>query len=158
MRPTDTGVYTFEAINPAGRLTLSSTVLVTSASTGSSDNTRPSHSTNEEGDDDNDGLSNFMEQVLGSDPLNHHSAYFPTVEIVENGNGESFLAYYYSESTALSGVTTILEQSTDLVNWEPVDLNEASIHQINRGGFVEKIVYLPTQYKNRFLRLRVEKE
>lgn len=116
------------------------------------------HSNDDKGDEDNDGLSNLMEQVLGSDPLNQDSAYYPTTGIVENGNGESFLAYYYSESTTLSGVTTILEQSTDLVNWEPIDLNEAVVQQIQREELVEKTIYLPTQYGNRFLRLRVEKE
>ena len=80
----------------------------------------------------------------------------PVVDVVDNG-GETFLSFHYTESKATSGITTIVEQSTDLVNWEPIDLNEATVNRMDRGDVDQITVYLPANSSSRFLRVRVEK-
>ena len=153
----DSGTYSFTASNAAGSFTVSANVTVNAASTTPSDGIIPNADTlTPDLDPDGDGLVNLLEEALGSDPANPNSTFTPVVDVVDNG-GETFLSFHYTESKATSGITTIVEQSTDLVNWEPIDLNEATIHKMDRGDVDQITVYLPANSSSRFLRVRVEK-
>ena len=152
----DSGAYTFEATNPAGTLTLTSNVTVTAASNGSASIVSHADVDTPDADSDGDGLANLLEAALGSDPSNPNSAYSPVIDLVDNGAGEKFLSFHYTESKLATNLTTIVEQSTDLTNWEPVDLSEASISQVDRGDLIQSTIYLPTLEGQRFIRIRVE--
>ena len=154
----DAGVYKFEATNDAGKLSVSATVTINSASTGSEprilaglDTETPEH------DADGDGLNNLLEHALGSDPANPDSTYTPTLNIVEDGSGQQFLSFHYTQNNTATDLVTIVEVSTDLHTWEPLDLNEATLTTLDRGDLSETTIYLPADQGQRFLRIRVEK-
>jgi hypothetical protein len=150
----DAGTYTFEAQNPAGTLELESIVTVTAAA--QAPGLAPA-SDSPTDDSDGDGLSNLLEEALGSDPANPDSAYSPVIDLVEDGSGQQFISFHYTESKSVNGVTTYVEVSTDLKNWEPLDLNSVSTTQIDRQNLTETTLYLPNTSEQRFFRIRVEK-
>ncbi len=152
---TDTALYKFRAWNAAGSTEIETYITVNLPS---SEGAAPiaKDVSQPDGDADNDGLSNLLEETLGSDPLDPNSKFAPNIDIVEDGNGDLFVNYHYTVKTD-STASVILQESTDLQNWETVDLSEASITTTNKGD-VEKInVYLPTTDSQKFYRLNVEK-
>jgi len=153
------GLYTFEAMNLAGSVTLQSSVQVVTSATNAP---LPNPTTEAAllppyGDFDGDGIPNLIEEALGSDYKDPTSVFTPAIDIVEDGNGEQFLSFSYSLNTKPNGLITFLEQSVDLVTWEPIDLNEVITSSIDRGDVVHTTVYLPVRAGARFVRLRVEK-
>lgn len=108
-------------------------------------------------DYDGDGLANLLEHALGSDPASNASTYSPALQVVQDGSGGTFIAFHFTVNNSATDVTTIIEQSTDLHEWEPVDMNIASIQSLDHGDFTEKIVYLPTTSEALFLRLSVNR-
>ena len=159
LQSSDAGTYKITATNPAGSLELTSLVTVTSNLLSGEaapipddlDTDTPNF------DADGDGLENLLEQALGSDPANPASDYTPEVDIVDDGSGETFLSFQFTENKTAPGLTTLVEQSTDLQTWEPIDLNEATLLRLDRGTHTQTTVYLPTSSGARFLRIRVEK-
>jgi hypothetical protein len=157
LTPSDAGQYTFEATNPAGTLTTSMALTVEAAQDTGLRTIAGADTETPEADPDGDGLANLLEQALGSDPANPESTYSPTLEIVEDGNGETFVSFHYTLDKSATGITTLVEQSFDLQTWEPVDPNEATVQTIDHGDLTETTVFLPTSSGARFLRIRVEK-
>ena len=153
---TDSGEYKFEAVNAAGTLTLTSNVTVAASAKGRVEFVTREEVDNPEEDSDGDGLLNLLEQALGSDPANPNSTLSPTLEIVEDGKGKKFLSYSYTLSQESVGLNTVIEQSTDLHTWEPLDLSQISIQQMDRGDLLQTTVYLPIGEDQKFVRIRVE--
>ena len=155
----DAGTYRFTVINAAGTLNHSANVTVTAplvapdfALAVGADTTSP------DADADNDGLANLIEKALGSDPENPYSSFYPEVDVVEDGSGEVFISFDYTETKNANGLTPIVEFTTDLENWEPVDLGEAQVVRLDRGDFIQTTLYIPHGPDSRFFRIRVEGE
>ena len=157
LRQSDAGTYTFEAENPAGKLTLSMTLTVTAGQEAIHRIIAGADTETPTSDPDGDGLANLLEHALGSDPASPDSTHSPAIDIVEDGSGETFIAFHYTENKSATDVTTLVEQSINLKTWEPIDLNEATLTRIDRGNLTETTVYLPTSSGARFLRIRVER-
>ncbi len=153
----DSGQYTFEATNAAGSLSMSMVLTVTSSQISSANIVAGADVLTADADPDNDGLANLIEHALGSDPADPDSTYAPAIDIVDDGSGETFFSFHFTENKLASDVITIVEQSTDLQTWEPIDLNEAAVSTIDRGDLNETTVYIPTSSGARFFRIRVEK-
>lgn len=151
----DSGTYTFKAENSAGTLELDSNVTVTASATTP---TRSFVSDSPIEDSDGDGLINLLEEALGSDPGNPDSAYSPQIDVVEDGSGQQYLSFHYTENKSATGITTIVESSTDLLSWEPIDLNTVSSTQIDRGNLTETTLYIQASTEARFFRIRVLQE
>ena len=146
------GEYTFVAENPAGRIEQQATITIvgtslTSTTTVSIDTSDP------EADSDGDGLSNLLELALGSDPADPNSTYTPMVDTIDDGSGEVFLSISYTVSKNVQGITVVLEESTDLINWSPVDLSKATVQNVDYPDYVETTVYIPASGENRFFRV-----
>jgi hypothetical protein len=75
---------------------------------------------------------------------------------VEDGSGQEYVSFSYSENKAATGITYIVEHSTDLKTWEPIDLTGASVNRIDRGTFTEVTIFIPATDGNGFLRVRIE--
>lgn len=154
-RPSDSGRYTFDAIGSAGILTLSSTVTVNGATPGTVlqgvDTDTPAH------DADGDSLNNLLEYAMGSDPANPGSTHLPVLYLVEDGDGNPTISFHYTESHSATDVTILVEQSTNLQSWDPIDLNEVDLQRTDRGEYTGVSVYIPMTSEPRFLRVRVEK-
>ena len=157
LRTSDAGEYSFEAENPAGKLTMTMTLTVTSGQVSGDRIVQGADILTDDADPDGDGLANLLEHALGSDPANPDSTYAPVVNIVQDGSGESFFSFQYTENKAATDVTTLVEQSADLKTWEPIDLNEAAVSTLDRGDLNQTSVYIPTSSGARFFRIRVEK-
>ena len=155
LKTSDAGTYSFEATNPAGSFTTSMILTVTGSQASPDHIIAGADTLTPQADPDGDGLANLLEHALGSDPANPGSTYVPQVDIVEDGSGESFLSFHFTQNQSATDVTTLVEQSFDLKTWEPIDPNEASISTLDRGGLTETTVYLPTSSGTRFLRIRV---
>ena len=152
----DTGIYTFKVSNPAGEATLTANVTVTNTQV--SPNFVPLEDLlSPEADSDQDGLNNLLEHALGSDPTNPDSTYSPVIDITQDSNGQNFLTFHYTENNSATDITTLVEVSTDLQDWEPLDLNTISTTRIDRSDLTETTLYLPATSEQRFFRIRVEK-
>jgi hypothetical protein len=109
-----------------------------------------------EADSDSDGLSNLLEHALGSDPARNDSTYFPIVDTVEDGSGQTYVSFSYSENKSATGATFIVERSADLKTWEPVDLSSASVNRLDRESFTEVTIFIPVSDGSGFFRVRVD--
>jgi hypothetical protein len=107
-------------------------------------------------DSDSDGLSNLLEHALGSDPAKNDSTYFPFVDTVEDGSGRTYVSFSYSENKSATDVTYIVERSSDLKTWEPVDLSSASVNRLDRDNFTEVTIFIPASDGSGFFRVRVD--
>ena len=115
------------AANAAGSLTLSADLTVAAASTAARTSSDSIQLTEESllsavEDADGDGMSNLLEYALGSDPASSDSTFAPLVDTVEDGNGEIYVSFSYTENKAVQDVNYVIEKSVDLKTWEPVDL------------------------------------
>jgi hypothetical protein len=109
-----------------------------------------------ESDSDSDGMSNLLEHALGSDPSRNDSTYFPIVDTVEDGSGQTYVSFSYSENKSATGATFIVERSADLKTWEPVDLSSASVNRLDRESFTEVTIFIPVSDGSGFFRVRVD--
>ena len=100
-------------------------------------------------------MSNLLEYALGSDPTNNESTYSPLVDTVEDGSGATYLSFSYTENKSVTDVIYIVERSVDLKNWEPVDLADATVNRVDRGGFTEVTTFIPSTDGSEFLRVSV---
>lgn len=160
VKASDSGTYSIIASNAAGSFTLSADLAVAAAaSVAEADNTIVE--LDEESllsaveDADGDGMSNLLEHALGSDPSNNESTYAPMVDTVEDGSGATYISFSYTENKSVTDVIYIVERSVDLKNWEPVDLADASVNRVDRGGFTEVTTFIPSTDGSGFLRVSV---
>ncbi|MBT5378435.1 MAG: SUMF1/EgtB/PvdO family nonheme iron enzyme [Opitutae bacterium] len=158
VKASDAGTYSIIATNAAGSLTLSAELTVAAAATdavaGFALNEASRLSAVE--DADGDGMSNLLEHALGSDPASNGSTHSPIVDSVEDGSGDIFISFSYSENKSATGITYIVERSTDLKTWEPFDLSNASVNRLDRGTFTEVTVFIPATEGSGFYRVRIE--
>ena len=160
VKASDSGIYSIIATNAAGSFTLSADLTVAAAaSVAEADDTITE--LDEESllsaveDADGDGMSNLLEYALGSDPANNESTFEPLVDTVEDGSGATYVSFSYTENKSVTDVNYIVERSVDLKNWEPVDLANASVNRVDRGGFTEVTAFIPTTDGSGFLRVSV---
>lgn len=102
---------------------------------------------NDAGDEDNDGISNFMEFALGGNPHVAGSAARPYV-------GENVGTMEFKFQRAQESVTYTIETSTDLIDWSAYETVDDS-HGVVGG---EASVPVPISEMNDgklFLRLRI---
>ncbi|MBT3469284.1 MAG: hypothetical protein HN467_08175, partial [Opitutae bacterium] len=160
VKVSDAGTYSIIASNAAGSLTLSAELTVAAKATDAIAGARvpldEASRLSAVEDADGDGMSNLLEHALGSDPASNVSTHSPIVDSVEDGSGDTFVSFSYSENKSATGITYIVERSTDLKTWEPVDLSKASVNRIDRGTFTEVTVFIPATDGNGFLRVRIE--
>ena len=145
VKTSDAGTYTLVATNPAGTLELEATLAVTAASTF----VAPVANSEEQ-----DSPSRVLSQALGANPVTGQT-YLPEIDRVEDGSGKSFISFSYTENKDAVGIEYILESSTDLKTWTPVDLADVQVNRLDRGDFLEVTVYLPNEGSGAFYRLRV---
>jgi len=86
--------------------------------------------------------SNFFERLPGT-PF-------------EDGSGQQYVSFSYSENKSAVGVTYIVERSTDLKTWGPIDLSSASVNRLDRDSFTEVTIFIPASGVNGFFRVRIE--
>ena len=160
VKVSDAGTYSIIASNAAGSLTLSAELTVAAKATDAIAGARvpldEASRLSAVEDADGDGMSNLLEHALGSDPASNVSTHSPIVDSVEDGSGDTFVSFSYSENKSATGITYIVERSTDLKTWEPVDLSKASVNRIDRGTFTEVTAFIPATDGNGFLRVRIE--
>jgi hypothetical protein len=160
VKVSDAGTYSIIATNAAGSLTLSAELTVAAKATDAIAGGRvaldEASRLSAVEDADGDGLSNLLEHALGSDPASNSSTYSPIVDSVEDGSGQEYVSFSYSENKSATGITYIVERSTDLKTWEPVDLSSASVNRLDRDSFTEVTVFIPASGGNGFFRVRIE--
>jgi len=99
-------------------------------------------------DPDADGVSNLLEYALGSEPLAALSANLPQVQVVSNNVQISFTP------VVLTGLTYIIQASSDLFNWTDTDVTSSlTINQV--FTYTDTQVLSTSGPSRRFLRLRV---
>jgi hypothetical protein len=156
----DAGTYSVTVTNPAGTETEVATLTVIAASTVAKSGARvelDEHSLLSSVEDaDDDGLSNLLEHALGSDPTSSGSAHSPLVDSVEDGTGDSYISFSYTENNSATGIAYVVERSTDLKIWEPVNLSNTSVNRVDRGTLTEVTLYIPATDGSGFFRVRVE--
>jgi hypothetical protein len=161
VKASDSGTYRIIATNAAGSLTRTATLTVAAASVTAKSADNPVE-LNEESlfstieDADNDGLSNFLEYALGSDPGSNESTHSPIVNTVKDGSGKAYLSFSYTENKSVTDVTYTMEHSSDLKTWEPLDLSKATMNHLDRGTYTEVTVYVSLYHGSGFFRVRIE--
>lgn len=109
-------------------------------------------------DPDGDGLNNFLEYALGSDPLRPSAR--PVIETsIEDADGAPRLVVTVRFSPSAQDAAFTWEQSADLVNWSPAGWSLMPLSsEISPAGFctqrLQDVEPLPADCA-RFLRLRV---
>ena len=99
-------------------------------------------------DDENDGLPNLVEFALGLNPLVSDIDAFPSV-VIDGGD----LTLTYSKNLLLSGITCLVEYSTDLITWDPA--SESLVSSSNYTEVVKASVTI-TPNTRLFMRFAVE--
>ena len=151
----DSGLYTLIATNPAGSVQGDANVTVAAASVGAPPPPIVADASNPIEDADLDGVSNLLEEAFGSDPLDPKSTSKPEIEIVDDGTGDLYTSIRYNHSKSAIGIDLVLEGSTDLQNWAPVDLSDATVSQLDRENHVEVTIYLPVTTDQMYFRMQV---
>lgn len=100
-------------------------------------------------DFDADGLSNFLEYALGTDPK------LPTPPLVAVIEG-SFLTLTYKRNLSATDTILVPEWSDDLTSWHPEDITQATISEID-GIRTVKITLPMTGNDRIFLHLRASR-
>jgi hypothetical protein len=112
--------------------------------------------TDDQSDDDNDGLTAFAEYATGSDPA------IPNTEPTTTGglvavNTDGFLSITYQRSLGASDVVFKIQESSDLQNWSdvpnPVLVNEVIEAQTKK--VTERLPNPVTSDSRKFLRVRM---
>ena len=102
-----------------------------------------------------DSPARILSQALGANPTTGQT-YQPIIDTVDDGSGNTYISFSYTENKDAEGMQYILEGSTDLNTWTPVDLSQASVNRLDRGNFTEVTVYVPASGSGGFFRVRVE--
>ena len=144
--PSQVGTYKLVATNPAGAFEMEATLAVTAAST---------YTTPVANDLAEESPARILSQALGANPTTGQT-YLPIIDIVEDGEGTTYVSFSYTENKNAAEIQYFLESSANLNTWEPLDLSFASINRINRGNFTEVTVYVPVSRTGGFLRVRIE--
>ncbi|MEK9983201.1 MAG: immunoglobulin domain-containing protein, partial [Opitutae bacterium] len=147
--PSDAGIYKLVASNPAGSLEMEATLAVTAAST---------YVVPVANDLAEDSPDRILSQALGANPTNGQT-YQPIIDTVNDGSGNTYISFSYTENKDAKGIRYIPESSTDLKTWTPIDLTQAQVNRLDRGNLTEVTVYIPTTTNtagNQFLRLVVD--
>ena len=113
-------------------------------------------------DPDHDGSSNFLEYAFDTDPLTPNPLVgprgdgipFTSPQIVQRTPETLRVAYIRRRKNAGSEASYLLESSTDLSEWVPVD-GEPWITELT-GGFEGVVTEMPRSGKVQFFRLRLE--
>ena len=114
--------------------------------------------TDDDSDDDQDGLSAFAEYAIGSDPnlANNTTPFLGSV--LTEGN-QNFLAISYPQSLLATDVTFIVQESTDLETWVDVSSSILISEIPNDNGLTQQVTQrldTPiTSDSSRFLRVRM---
>lgn len=109
-------------------------------------------------DDDHDGLVSLMEYGLGTHPLSASQTQLPS-QAITLADGECYLSITFRRRPGESGVTYLVEASTDLVtgSWLPQPVQHGAA--VDNGDGTETVTFRDTIPMNgaasRFLRLRV---
>ncbi len=140
--PSDAGIYKLIVTNPAGAFEMEATLAVTAAST---------YVAPVANDLAEDSPARILSQALGA-----RQTYQPIIDTVDDGSGNTYISFSYTENKDAEGMQYILEGSTDLNTWTPVDLSQASVNRLDRGNFTEVTVYVPASGSGGFFRVRVE--
>ena len=105
-----------------------------------------------------DSPDRILSQALGANPTNGQT-YQPIIDTVNDGLGNTYISFSYTENKDAKDIRYIPESSTDLKTWTPIDLTQAQVNRLDRGNFTEVTVYIPTTTNtavNQFLRLVVD--
>ncbi len=106
------------------------------------------------GDDpDGDGLSNLMEFVMASSPVEAFSR--KGVEIVEPRGGE--ISIEFDRNKEAVGVSLVLEHSENLIDWSEIVISQEGGEGITviPGATTDRVkVVMPARGKKRFVRLK----
>lgn len=109
-------------------------------------------------DADSDGLSNFAEFALGTNPTRSDRS--KATSFSYSGTGDARQIEFSFNRRAESGdiLTTIVEFSTDLENWEPSATAQIAITPPEPGSPYETVTVTDTatSHENRFVRVRVD--
>ena len=149
VKSSDAGTYKLIATNPAGTLELEATLAVTAAARIADTPAHDAELASRE--------TTVLQQALGANPTTGQT-FQPQIDTVDDGTGTTYLSFSYTENKSAIGMTYVVERSSDLVNWEPVDLSNASVNRLDRGTFNEVTVFVPANNGNGFLRVRVTAE
>ncbi|MDA7518556.1 lamin tail domain-containing protein [Akkermansiaceae bacterium] len=112
-------------------------------------------------DGDSDGLDNFLEYALGSDPRIQTD---PPLTLTRDDAG--FLNLHHPQNLVAEGAQLILETSFDLVSWNPIFSNlpvSSNFRLVERklppGSLISTNHYqnlIPTPLKNHYFRIRAK--
>ena len=105
-------------------------------------------------DTDGDGVSNLMEFYTGTRPDDSSSVARPSVNIVEDGEGNKFFMLKMSPSPSAQGVNVYVELSDDLINWQ----SAKNIVEWQKQGPVMSAILLKSINSSRSTYLRVVTE
>ena len=153
----DAGTYTVVVSNSAGSVTLSADLAVIASAVRSPAAAASPDFQSSTADLDQDGQPDLLEHALGSDPASNGSTHRPEADTVQDGQGRTYVSFTYTESHAAADVTYVVEHSSDLKTWEPVDLATASVDRLDRGAVTQVTVHVPAEQNSGFFRVRVEK-
>ena len=114
--------------------------------------------TNDNSDDDNDGLTAFAEYATGSNPNIADSNATFTGSVLTTGN-QNFLAITYRQNLAATDVTFIVQESSDLQNWADIPAPVLVSELPNADGTTQQVTQrlsLPVSADTKnFLRVRM---
>lgn len=81
--------------------------------------------TGEQADPDRDGMVNLMEYLFGSDPTVHATSPLPAAGLMVGDGGIKTAVLKYGASREAEGVFLLVEASTNLQTWTPVEYTAA---------------------------------
>ena len=117
------------------------------------------------GDEDGDGLLNFLEFAIGSDPLSPSSRQVLRSSLrtfTVGGHSEPYLVFEFNRNLGAGNVAFVLQTSADLMEWNSPDPRLVYVGGKNNGDGTDTVTYrtaLPfAQLEDRalFVRLQVQ--
>ena len=150
VKPSDAGTYKLIVINPAGTLEMEANLAVTAVSSvvvGAADFNQH---------EEESSPTSVLRQALGSNSITGQT-YLPQADTIEDGDGNNYVSFSYTESKYANDISYIVERSTDLKTWTPVDMANTSVSRLDRGDFTEVTLYFPADDGDGFFRVRIEK-
>lgn len=110
-------------------------------------------------DFDNDGIPNLLEFAFFGNPYESDPNILPsTGKVTDPGDGQSYLVLSWRESAEATGVAIRLQASSNLKDWEDVDLSGFPISKLENGTHTVTTVYIPANASpRRFFRILVSR-